>query len=229
LVVIAIISLLVSILLPSLKKAKDLARRAVCMSDIRTVATSTLLYAENNDSRTPIVYGELSQWPAVQDSYPHYLLLGDADTDGLGMGLLVADGLMDARAAYCPFSTTYTYENNFNPSGGSWGRYCLHFSNPIDQDTFALVSDYFLYGRWYDSAGVQAFDHEGLYNHDEFTIAFSDGSVAIMPDPNEVFRDPPAPYFTNGDAINHNNHQIDAAWRVLVDPQHKHSTLQRDP
>jgi prepilin-type N-terminal cleavage/methylation domain-containing protein len=58
LVVIAIISLLVSILLPSLNKAKELARQAVCMSNLRGLALTQLLYAQDNDEwSTPLVLG----------------------------------------------------------------------------------------------------------------------------------------------------------------------------
>ena len=46
LVVIAIIALLVSILLPSLQKAKDLAKAAVCGSQNKVLATGFLLYRE---------------------------------------------------------------------------------------------------------------------------------------------------------------------------------------
>jgi prepilin-type N-terminal cleavage/methylation domain-containing protein len=46
LVVIAIIALLVSILLPSLQKAKDLAKAAMCGSQTRNIALGFLLYRE---------------------------------------------------------------------------------------------------------------------------------------------------------------------------------------
>ena len=67
LVVIAIIALLVSILLPSLNKAKELARQAVCMSNLRGLVLTQLLYAQDNDDwSTPLVSGftdpDLSVW-----------------------------------------------------------------------------------------------------------------------------------------------------------------------
>lgn len=48
LVVIAIIALLVSILLPSLKKAKELAKAALCLSNLHSVALPLFMYANDN-------------------------------------------------------------------------------------------------------------------------------------------------------------------------------------
>lgn len=53
LLVIAIISLLVSIALPSLSRAKDLARRAVCISNLHRLATAVQGYAATYDSSLP--------------------------------------------------------------------------------------------------------------------------------------------------------------------------------
>ncbi len=49
LVVIAIIALLVTILMPSLERARDLARDAVCASSIRAIGMGDLLYANDCD------------------------------------------------------------------------------------------------------------------------------------------------------------------------------------
>ena len=50
LVVIAIIGILVTLLLPSLSKAREVSRRAVCKSNLRQSGTATTMYAETNDS-----------------------------------------------------------------------------------------------------------------------------------------------------------------------------------
>jgi prepilin-type processing-associated H-X9-DG protein/prepilin-type N-terminal cleavage/methylation domain-containing protein len=53
LVVIGIIALLVSILLPTLGKARRSARSVACQSNLRTLAMSFLLYAHDNKGMTP--------------------------------------------------------------------------------------------------------------------------------------------------------------------------------
>jgi prepilin-type N-terminal cleavage/methylation domain-containing protein/prepilin-type processing-associated H-X9-DG protein len=55
LVVIAIIALLVSILLPSLNRAKQLAKATVCLSNGRNLAVATLIYAQENRQFLPSV------------------------------------------------------------------------------------------------------------------------------------------------------------------------------
>lgn len=53
LVVIAIIALLVSILLPSLKKAKDLAETVMCKTNLRNLHSAAMLYAQKYDGALP--------------------------------------------------------------------------------------------------------------------------------------------------------------------------------
>ncbi len=54
LVVIAIIALLVSILMPSLQKAKEMAKDVVCLANQRTVALALRFYGEDFDDQIPI-------------------------------------------------------------------------------------------------------------------------------------------------------------------------------
>jgi len=53
LVVIAIIALLVSLLMPSLKQAKELARHSMCLSNLRLVAVGVPMYADDSDGYMP--------------------------------------------------------------------------------------------------------------------------------------------------------------------------------
>ncbi len=51
LVVIAIIALLLSVLMPSLKKVRDLGKRAVCLAHLHSLGISWVVYADENDGR----------------------------------------------------------------------------------------------------------------------------------------------------------------------------------
>ena len=54
LVVIAIIALLVSILMPSLQKAKEMAKDVVCASNQKSVSYGIFLYAQDYDDQIPV-------------------------------------------------------------------------------------------------------------------------------------------------------------------------------
>ncbi|MBN1125406.1 MAG: prepilin-type N-terminal cleavage/methylation domain-containing protein [Sedimentisphaerales bacterium] len=51
LVVIAIIGILLSILIPSLKVAKEIAKRTICLAHMHGIGTAWTLYADDNDGR----------------------------------------------------------------------------------------------------------------------------------------------------------------------------------
>jgi prepilin-type N-terminal cleavage/methylation domain-containing protein/prepilin-type processing-associated H-X9-DG protein len=53
LVVIAIIALLLAIIMPSLRIAKDLAKRIACSADLHSLSMAALLYADDNDALMP--------------------------------------------------------------------------------------------------------------------------------------------------------------------------------
>ena len=72
LVVVAIIALLISILLPSLSKARDQAKAAVCASRVRSFTQAALIY-ETDETAFPLV----DPWPVVP-----YCSSGASDTVG---------------------------------------------------------------------------------------------------------------------------------------------------
>jgi prepilin-type N-terminal cleavage/methylation domain-containing protein/prepilin-type processing-associated H-X9-DG protein len=62
LVVIAIIALLLAILMPSLNKVKELAKRAVCLSSVRQLTMSWIMYAGENDDKICAANVGNSKW-----------------------------------------------------------------------------------------------------------------------------------------------------------------------
>ncbi len=62
LVVIAIIALLLAIISPALKKAKEAARRIQCRSDLKTIGLSLKIYAEVNNGNLPLNHDGSWAW-----------------------------------------------------------------------------------------------------------------------------------------------------------------------
>lgn len=115
LVVIGIIALLISILLPSLAKARESAKRVQCLSNLRQVHQSLILYALKYKDAAPLGYLDgFKQW--------NFYILG-ASPRAVLLGLLYPANLMpEPEVFYCP-SAKYpafqfdTIENPWPPNG----------------------------------------------------------------------------------------------------------------
>ena len=108
LVVIAIIALLVSILLPSLKRAKDLAKQMNCQVNLRNLGTVTLMYTSENKTYLPPV-------PPTTDynMYMHY----ETWCGFRNLGYLTKGGFIDPHSDmfFCP--VRWKGQNFANPNG----------------------------------------------------------------------------------------------------------------
>ena len=100
LVVIAIIALLVSILMPSLQQAKELAERAKCGLQLRTIGLAINLYSEDNDDWMP--FGRYAYIGPALEWY-------DGTTQRLGLLYAKVDldehdaaYIDDRKAFFCP-------------------------------------------------------------------------------------------------------------------------------
>jgi prepilin-type processing-associated H-X9-DG protein len=95
-VVIGIVALLVGILMPAVSRARETARRAACLSNLRQVHLTFYLYAQANQDRVPIGYrGGNRQWDSMVFSATSKRLVL--------YGLLYQSGYMkDPRVFFCP-------------------------------------------------------------------------------------------------------------------------------
>ena len=123
LVVVAIIAVLVSILLPALGQARDNARKALCLSNLRQLATGTVMYF--------IEYPGVKLGPASTYQHPNVVYCGTTAgyVDWIGLGLLYKVKILrDPKIYYCPSpmrqETYRKYENQWsNPTTTIWWGY----------------------------------------------------------------------------------------------------------
>ena len=99
LIVIGIISLLVGLLIPTLAHARESARRASCLSNLRQVHLMLALYAQDNNDFVPIGYrGGNRQWDSM--------VYSATASRRVLFGLLYQAGFMrDPRIYFCPSET----------------------------------------------------------------------------------------------------------------------------
>jgi prepilin-type N-terminal cleavage/methylation domain-containing protein/prepilin-type processing-associated H-X9-DG protein len=69
LVVIAILSLLMVILLPSLRRAQVLANRTACLNNLRGIGLAAQLYAHENEAFPPALTGGTNRWMDLLKPY----------------------------------------------------------------------------------------------------------------------------------------------------------------
>jgi prepilin-type N-terminal cleavage/methylation domain-containing protein/prepilin-type processing-associated H-X9-DG protein len=73
LVVIAIIAILAAILFPVFAKAREKARQTSCLSNVKQIALSAMMYAQDYDEKFPLVYTDVTNVPLWQDRLVPYI------------------------------------------------------------------------------------------------------------------------------------------------------------
>ncbi len=115
LVVIGIIAVLISILLPSLSKAREAAKRVACASNLRSIGQAIAIYATENKSQIPL--GTNSD--GYQASYFIAIRVG-SETRWPTWGVLYKSNYMKSpQYFYCP-SETRGYHMYDSAPDNSW-------------------------------------------------------------------------------------------------------------
>jgi len=176
LVVIAIIAILASMLLPALSKARYAAQRIKCTGNVKQLAQSMLIYANDCDQWTTSD-GESGGWLGLfRIRYDNSIYQGH--------GLLFRDGYSDYQVGICPLdstcrSTNYTSAWTNGP-GAAWlnSSYDFTYQRRLEGETIALFTD----NCAYLNSGLS-------YNHTQgapdVNVGFSDGSVTSLKDPEQ--------------------------------------------
>lgn len=142
LVVISIIALLLSVMLPALRSAKEKAKQVVCASQQKQVGAGFFMYAQSNDNKLPqsrFMSGQFTTSNMPYWSYFAFEIDLDKKSDltlkfpaylkdwgqygrSWGYGSLFYAGIIkDPKAFYCPSTRSDTYrEISYAPPGHPW-------------------------------------------------------------------------------------------------------------
>lgn len=113
LVVIAIIAILLSVLLPALKKAKGQAQMTVCTSNTRQIGIAAYLYAEDNDRLIPRG-GQFGTW--FQCFLPYVGHTNDTN-DYRNVKIYKCPSFPDKRQTVCYVVNSWTFDSKTDITG----------------------------------------------------------------------------------------------------------------
>jgi len=179
LVVMFIVGLLISMLVPSFSRAREAARRTVCVSRLKHLGASTFTYAfDANDFGPQVMHRAGTKAPRS---------LISRTGKYVNLGLLLAENLLnDPRMFYCPSQKQFSYASDpdYLPAATVSGSYAYAVHIPSDDSPMlsrlrhlALATDDFA-ARLGAPAGVGRYSHGVGYN-----VLYTDGSVSWYSDP----------------------------------------------
>jgi prepilin-type N-terminal cleavage/methylation domain-containing protein len=179
LVVVSVISTLLAILVPSLGKAREDARRTVCLANLKHIGVGLFTYSSANRDLGPAIMAPLGF------RAPRSLL---STSEGLvNLGLMLPEDVADPNLFYCPSQKRFNHASDPNLLGEELvdGSYAYAVQLPATQSPkfakfrhLAMVSDDFT--RIYGADGVGRYAHRTVYN-----VLYTDGSGARYDDPDE--------------------------------------------
>ena len=218
LVVVAIIALLISILLPSLSRAREMSKRAVCASNLRGIGQAMYIYANDNYEQFPS--NKIDPDKAGENAPPGYYR--DASSDGdvppdeipsttADLFLLVRGALVTPKQFICP-SSSKTPDDFYSPDAGE-------VVDPLELYDFAgpgkgigAVADNLSYGYHFGHDGTKSGDLSGGANNgtnmdSRFPVMADDNPYSYARDKDATTSDYPtncgAGESPNGNSMNH--------------------------
>jgi prepilin-type N-terminal cleavage/methylation domain-containing protein/prepilin-type processing-associated H-X9-DG protein len=201
LVVIAIIAVLLAILMPSLRLARDQARRIHCVSNVKTLCLAWYMYKDdNNDNLVP---GDTN--PGCWVGRPSNNATLEQQKDAIRTGLLFTYVGKNTEIYHCPADRRVQGVNiaylTFSVAGGangeSWADYTKirkysELKKPAEKYVFVEEADCrgTNVGSWQMNPHARTWvDPVAMWHNKQSTLGFADGHAEMHPWKDKSFID----------------------------------------
>lgn len=195
LVVISIISMMMSMMLPALTKAREQGRRTVCLNNLRQLTICWIMYANDNDGilcspdtgfNDPTLSNETNHWVADGPYIPHLNPIGGTEW-GMKLGVLwtyaQTSELYKCKSDGTGLLRSYSLSNTMGGAVGPVYNMLSAIARPYERMVFidAVTYNPPYRGRaWLDNAFTIETDRLGRavwsrYNNQSVTTRHSDG------------------------------------------------------
>jgi prepilin-type N-terminal cleavage/methylation domain-containing protein len=150
LVVIGIIALLISILLPTLNRAREAARRTACLSNLRSIGQLITAYSISAKGQIPIGSSGTTGWAGPAENF-YFARRQGANARLVGLGLIYSAGLLGNSSAavggaetdgsegqvfYCP-SQVEDSDWAYDSAGNPWITKLVAAGKPFTRTSYA--------------------------------------------------------------------------------------------
>ncbi len=193
LVVVAIIVVLIGILLPGLARARQAAKEVACKSNLRSIGSGSLIYAqENNSNFAPGCAYQASVSPSVYDYYLDSKSNSGIEYKNFSFWALYYAQTIVPKILYCPEDKVLSVQKNFPDGNNQQGRVSYSFRGiwPAASDPWHMrYGNFHGPSRMNDNTGAIASDRftGGAQLHEKrINVVFSDASVLTMVDSNDL-------------------------------------------
>jgi prepilin-type N-terminal cleavage/methylation domain-containing protein/prepilin-type processing-associated H-X9-DG protein len=150
LVVIAIIAILAAILLPALQKAKDTAKRAACISNLKQIGFASISYATDMENGA-LPMGSCPNFRGANYNYANQAMTFVGNRSDTAFNAMFPDYISSMEIAWCPGNRSqfsgnktmigsngaYYYSNspNVSQTGYNWFANHCYYLNPLTHST----------------------------------------------------------------------------------------------
>lgn len=198
LVVLGVIGILVSILLPSLRKARKVAKIAVCHSNLKQHSVALATYMSNGNNRFPIDTSlndqQMYYYSGKRGTY-HITKSVDSDRKFLNKYMGYNEPGLDVPVAKCPLDenkidrlneTVYDFLGSSYQAGTRPEAWCPDLMDWSKKSTLSLaevinpskMGVLFAFGAWHKSAAPMWYSNDmTIHGRKGFEFLFVDGHV----------------------------------------------------